>query len=169
MPELNHHQFNGKLTRVPFPHKPSAALARCMPLDNDNDFSVFSELPANNTPILINFIEHYEILSQLVTRANTLWPDSLTILIEISMPGGMRLPAPLLLDNVLLIQDASPEIKKLKGNTDKLLVIQDQFVRYQIEKGDNSFHISLFEQDITKSNTFSQFIAPLAELGIHNL
>jgi hypothetical protein len=165
----HHYSFNGRLLRAPFPGKPSAALARCMPIENENDFSVFTDLPNSDSPILVNFIEHYQILAAMVTQANTLWPQNLSILVRMSMPSGMRLPKPLLLQNVLLIQDVAPEIKRLKTSNTDLLVIEDNFIRYQLESGSNTMNISLFSQSNDSQAPFNELLAPLSDWGVEPL
>jgi hypothetical protein len=160
------HHYLGQLNNIPFANKPSAALARCMPLANESDFDVFSQLPCSDAPILINFIEHYQILNELVNQANALWDCELTILLRISMPGGMRLPASLLADNVLLMQDVEPELKRLSSKVKHLLVIDDHFIRYQLEQGDNAIAISLFTLSAQQNTRFKQFIAKLAHYNI---
>jgi len=154
-----------QLKGIPFTNTPSAALARCMPLSSESDFEVFARLPNSQAPILINFIEHYKILDALVLRANELWPDDLTILIRLSMPGGLRLPKSLLEPNVLLMQDITPELDKLSRGAGYLLTIDDSFIRYQLEQGDNQIAISL-TSDNNDDDRFSQFISALAQFNI---
>lgn len=170
-PLSSEQHFKGELTRVPFLGTASAALARYMPLDNENDFDVFAELPSSQSPIFLNFAEHYQILNSLVIKANTLWPDELCILIRLSMPGGMRLPKALLETNVLLMQDIEPEVKKLKGQVPRLLVIEDHLLRYQLEQGHNQMCISLYQGKtlLSDSDAFTQLIGPLTEYGIKPL
>jgi|TARA_B110000114_G_scaffold182383_1_gene221572 hypothetical protein len=160
------HAFLGHLLKIPFPNKPSAALARFMPLTNDNDYNVFTNLPCSKAPVLINFIEHYQILNELVLFANELWQQELTILIRISMPGGMRLPASLLASNVLLMQDIQPEVKKLSGEVTHLLTIDDNFIRYHLEQGNNQISINLHSVNKNQQATFSKFIAKLEHYNI---
>ena len=159
-------QYNGKLRGTPFPHKPSAALARCMPLTSDNDFEVFARLPNSQAPILVNFIEHYQILDALVLRANEIWPNELTILVRLSMPGGMRLPKSLLASNVLLMQDVQPEIEKLSGCVSHLLVIDDDFIRYQLEQGNNDITVQLFSTQADQDANFALFLSELTQFNI---
>ncbi|MFT5161803.1 MAG: hypothetical protein ACI9FJ_000369 [Alteromonadaceae bacterium] len=166
MNNKHHHSFNGQLLRAPFVGKPSVALARTLPMSREEDFAVFTELPSSDTPIFINFIEHYQILSERISHANELWPEGLTILVRLSMPSGMRLPAPMLKDNVLLMQDVAPEVKRLKDAPGKLLVINDHLLRYQLEHGRNDIAISFYSDDNNDKAIFEQFIAPLAGLGI---
>lgn len=158
--------YKGKLKGIPFPHKPSAALARCMPLTSDNDFEVFARLPNSEAPILINFIEHYQILDALVLRANDTWPDDLTILIRLSMPGGMRLPKSLLAPNVLLMQDVQPEIEKLSGSVPHLLIIDDNFIRYQLEQGNNDINVHLISTTADQAANFAMFSNDLTQFNI---
>jgi len=160
------HEFFGQLLGVPFANKPSAALARCMPLSNENDFEIFAKLPCSKAPILLNFIEHYQILNQLVSLANELWQQDITILIRISMPGGMRLPAALLAPNVLLMQDIQPEVNKLAGKVKHLLTIDDDFIRYQLEKGNNDISVILYTLIENQQDNFSKFIAQLEQFNI---
>ena len=165
MPDLKPLSFNGQLVRRPFVGKPSVALARTMPMSREEDFAVFTELPSTDAPIYINFAEHYQILNDLVVAANKLWPDNLNILVRMSMPSGMRLPAPLLADNVLLMQDVAPEVARLKDTGNPLLIIDDHLIRYQLEQGNNSFDMTFYSKEDEKAN-FEQLIAPLAGLGI---
>jgi len=166
MSNIIKHTYLGQLLSVPFTNKPSAALARCMPLSNDNDFAVFANLPCSDAPVLINFIEHYQILNELVLYANELWQAELTILIRISMPGGMRLPASLLAHNVLLMQDITPEVEKLSGTVTHLLTIDDNFIRYQLEQGHNEIAINLHSLDKNQQVNFSKFVTKLEHFNI---
>jgi hypothetical protein len=166
MSNVTKHEYVGQLFNVPFANKPSAALARCMPLSNDNDFAIFANLPCSDAPVLINFIEHYQILNELVLFANELWPEELTILIRISMPGGMRLPASLLANNVLLMQDIQPEVEKLTGRVTHLLTIDDNFIRYQLEQGRNQISINLSSLGKNQQVNFSKFIAKIEQFNI---
>lgn len=166
MSSVAKHEYVGHLLSVPFNNKPSAALARCMPLSNDSDFAIFTDLPCSDAPVLINFIEHYQILNELVLLANELWPKELTILIRISMPGGMRLPASLLANNVLLMQDIKPEIDKLAGKVSHLLTIDDNFIRYQLEQGHNQIAINLHSVSNNQQVNFSKFISKLRHFNI---
>lgn len=159
-------QYIGELKDIPFTHKPSAALARCMPLTSDNDFEVFARLPNSSAPILINFIEHYQILDALVLHANELWPQELTILIRLSMPGGMRLPKSLLEPNVLLMQDIQPEIEKLSDQVPYLLTIDDSFIRYQLEQGNNQMALSFISNADDQAINFALFVRKLAQFNI---
>ena len=161
--------FHGVLTHVPFEGGISAALARYMPLESENDFQVFAELPASKAPIFLNFAEHYQILESLVKSANEIWSEDLCILIRLSMPGGMRLPALLLAPNVLLMQEVEPEITRLKGQVKNLLVIDDHFLRYQLEQGQNQIKISLYHQDKADQSGFERFLAPMADYGVEPL
>jgi hypothetical protein len=168
---LKEQHFNGELMRVPFLGTASAALARYMPLESENDFDVFAELPSSQSPIFLNFAEHYQILNRLVTQANTLWPEGLCILIRLSMPGGMRLPKALLDANVLLMQDISSEVTRLKGQVPRLLVIEDHLLRYQLEQGHNQMNISFYqaESQADESEAFTQLVDPLTHYGIRPL
>ena len=165
---MNEFHFNGQLSRAPFEGKVSAALARYMPLESDNDFEVFAQLPSSQAPIFLNFAEHYQILNALVTLANSLWPDDLCILLRLSMPGGMRLPGTLLNDNVLLMQDVSPEVTRLQFKVPSLLVIDDHLLRYQLEQGHNQMQISFYaKQDKGHDGAaFEQLVMSLSDYGI---
>lgn len=166
MSNITCHAYHGELVRRPHPGKPSVALARTMPLSREEDFAVFTELPDSDVPIYLNFTEHFGILADMVTRANQLWNNEITLLVRISMPSGMRLPAPLLSDNVLLMQDTAPEEQKLKDSGHNVLVIHDFFARYQLDNGKNRIDIRLYSQNDDAPQLFSQFIEPLAELGV---
>lgn len=172
---MNELHFKGELKRVPFKGKLSAALARYMPLESENDFEVFALLPSSKAPIYLNFAEHYQILEGFVKQANVCFEGEVNFLIRLSMPGGMRLPAVLLAPNVLLMQDIQPELLRLKADVAKreqsrLLVIDDHLIRYQLEQGENQMHVSLYSQsqlDLShEKSCFAQLIASLAEFGI---
>lgn len=162
--------FDGELKRIPFLGNVSAALARYMPLESENDFEVFAELPASKAPIFLNFAEHYQILDGFVKQANRTFSGEVCLLIRLSMPGGMRLPAALLESNVLLMQDIQPEVVRLKGKVPRLLVIDDHLLRYQLEQGQNQIRISLYSQlaleAVAEESYFGELISSLAEYGI---
>lgn len=172
---MNELHFKGELKRVPFEGKLSAALARYMPLESENDFEVFALLPSSKAPIYLNFAEHYQILERFVKQTVTSFEGEVNFLIRLSMPGGMRLPAVLLEPNVLLMQDIQPEVLRLKegvskGEVSRLLVIDDHLLRYQLEQGENQMHLSLYSQSLFDSSheeaCFLQLIESLAEFGI---
>lgn len=184
------YRFDGILTRAPHPDKPSKAMSRMMPIENENDFTVFANLPPSDVPIYLNFGEHHQFLAALVTHAQKLWPEQLSILVRLSMPAGTRLPAPLLESNVLLCQEIEPELSKLQDSNQNILVIEDFFVRFQIERGNNDIHIQLFthldshlddiDDDMdshldskleatvdSHKDKFNALVAPLEDLGVH--
>ena len=78
----------------------------------------------------------------------------------------MRLPASLLASNVLLMQDIEPELKRLTGQVTNLLVIEDCFIRYQLEQGDNSIVISLHTLAQQQDQKFTQLVNKLAQFNI---
>ncbi|WDE02323.1 hypothetical protein [Thalassomonas actiniarum] len=135
--------FTGTLTRRPFPNKPSIAEAQMLPLSSDSDFEVFTSFNSATCPVLLNVREHYQLLSDLVDEAQVCWPD-VFILIRLSMPGGMRIPAKLLTDNVLLLEDITFEEQKLIDIASPLLVVEDRFSRVEIDNNDNSIHLRLY-------------------------
>lgn len=163
------YDFRGQLTRNPFPNTPSKAQARMMPIECENDFDVFANLPASQAPILLNFSEHFQLLAELVKSAQGIWPEHLSILLRISMPSGMRLPAPMLEPNVLMTQEIEPELSKLKKASGHVLVIEDRFVRFQIERGDNDISLKLFSDSDGEQNRFNQWLAVLPQWGVEAL
>lgn len=155
-------EYKATLTRMPNPHKPSLAQSQMLPLLTDNDFEVFSEFSSSHHPVLLNVAEHYQLLSALVDSANQQWPN-ITIMIRLSMPGGMRIPANLLADNVLLLEDITDEEQKLKLELEHqlesnqqavtgLLVIEDRFRRIEIDNNDNAISLRLYH---TFNNTLN--------------
>lgn len=159
------HEFSGVLTRRPFPLRASPALAQVLPLTKETDFARFAELTNCGTPVYVNFVEHYEMLSALVTKALEQWPE-LSVLIRISMPGGMRIPKTLLNDNVLLLEDIRPEEAKLTQYGVDVLVIEDYFVHLDMEKGNNDIALRLYSETPSESG-FSQLCEQLVEWGIN--
>ncbi len=157
--------FNGKITRRPFPATMTPAMAQTLPLLTENDFEVFSSLPSNLTPVKLNFQEHYKILSDMVECAATNFPE-ITVLCRISMPGGMRILAGLLQDNVLLLQDVKPEEEKLLKQGKPLMVVEDYFAHYELEKGDNSMSVRLYDAAGEKQALPAELLEKLAVWGI---
>jgi len=139
-------EYRGTLKSMPFPHKPSIAEAQMLPLTCDSDFEVFTGFTSSSCPVLLNVREHYQLLSDLVDVAQKCWPG-ITILIRISMPGGMRIPAKLLTDNILLLEDITGEEQSLITVANPLLVIKDRFSRVEIDNNDNSIRLRLYAQE----------------------
>ena len=142
----NVQEYRGTLKRMPFAHKPSIAEAQMLPLTNDSDFAVFANFTSSPYPVLLNVREHYQILSDLVDKAQQCWPG-IFIAIRISMPGGMRIPANLLADNILLLEDLAAEEQKLIASANPLLVIEDRFSRIEIDNNDNSIRLRLYYEE----------------------
>ena len=136
-----------------------------LPLTTDNDFSVFANFTSSPYPVLINVREHYQILSDLVAEALLCWPD-ITIIIRMSMPGGMRIPANLLADNVLLLEDVAYEEKKLLALAHPVLVIEDHFTRIEIDNNDNNISLRLYSNDILPSAALQPLITCLQQRGV---
>ncbi|WP_281557901.1 hypothetical protein [Thalassomonas sp. RHCl1] len=155
-------QFTGTLTRRPFPNKPSIAEAQMLPLTSDSDFEVFTSFNSATCPVLLNVREHYQLLSDLVDEAQARWPD-IFILIRLSMPGGMRIPAKLLADNVLLLEDISFEEQKLIDIAKALLVVEDRFSRVEIDNNDNSIHLRLYLGEKLSKEPADDALQPLIE------
>lgn len=162
----HNYRFQGTLVRIPYPGKPSRSQARMMPIETENDFDVFANLPATDAPILLSFAEHHQMLAEIVENAQQLWPEGLSILLRISMPAGMRLPSALLTSNVLMVQEVEQELAKQLAHHRHLLVIEDRFARFQIERGNNQINLCLFSDDDDQQSQFEQLLAPLAERGI---
>ncbi|KGJ93907.1 hypothetical protein [Colwellia psychrerythraea] len=158
-------QYCGTLSRMPFPDMPSIAEAQMLPLTTDNDFSVFANFTSSPYPVFVNVREHYQILSDLVDEAQLCWPK-ITIIVRISMPGGMRIPANLLADNVLLLEDITCEEQKLVVFENSLLVIEDYFTRIEIDNNDNSVRLRLYSNDVLPSGALQPLITCLQKRGV---
>lgn len=158
------HEFSGVLQRRPFKLRATPAMAQFLPLSSDNDFERFVELKTFGSPVLINFLEHYEILSSLVETAMQQWPE-LFVLVRVSMPGGMRIPKTLLNDNVLLLEDITPEESKLSQYQTDVLVIEDYFVHFDMEKGNNQFAMRLYSEFPSEAH-FEKLCDMLSEWGV---
>ena len=158
-------KYCGTLKRMPFAHKPSIAEAQMLPLTTDSDFTVFANFTSSPYPVLLNVREHYQILSDLVAEAQLCWPG-ITILVRLSMPGGMRIPANLLADNILLLEDLASEEKKLVTLIKPLLVIEDRFTRIEIDNNDNSVSLRLYSDDGLPTDALQPLIACLHQRGV---
>lgn len=156
-------QFHGILTRMPFPHRPSLAQAQMLPLYTDNDFEVFSQLTCTQRPVYLNIPEHYEILAELADIAGKTW-ENITIVTRISMPGGMRIPATLLADNVLLVEEVAIEEAQISHSSQPVLVIDDRFSRIEIENNNNEIQLRLYlPDDYFPTDNKSNSLAPLVD------
>lgn len=159
------HEFSGVLQRRPFKQRATPAMAQILPLTTVNDFERFVELKSFGSPVFLNFFEHYDMLSQLVELAEKQWPE-LFVLVRVSMPGGMRIPKTLLKDNVLLLEDIEAEEQKLSQYNESVLVIEDYFVHFDMEKGNNQLALRLYT-DEPAIDAFTQMCEQLAEWGIN--
>lgn len=158
-------QYSGTLTRMPFAHKPSICEAQMLPLTTDSDFAVFADFTSSPYPVLLNVREHYQILSDLVEKAQLCWPG-ITTVIRISMPGGMRIPNNLLADNVLLLEDLTAEEQKLVAFTNPLLVIEDRFSHIEIDNNDNSISLRLYSNEVLPTDALRPLITYLHQRGV---
>lgn len=159
------HEFEGVLQRRPFKLRATPAMAQFLPLSKESDFARFAELTTHGSPVFINFAEHYEVLTNVVEQAMSAWPE-LFVLIRVSMPGGMRIPKTLLHDNVLLLEDVRFEEEKLAQYDENLLVIEDYFVHFDMEKGNNQFAMRLYSNSPAEAE-FAKLRDMLAEFGVN--
>ncbi|WDE09094.1 hypothetical protein SG34_030460 [Thalassomonas viridans] len=160
--------YRGTLKSMPFPHKPSVAEAQMLPLTSDSDFEVFTGFSSSSCPVLLNVREHYQLLSDLVDVAQECWPG-ITILVRISMPGGMRIPAKLLTDNILLLEDVAAEEQKLVAANKTFLVVEDRFSHVEIDNNDNSIYLRLYANEdgqTLTTNALQPLISCLQERGV---
>ena len=104
---------------------------------------MFTGFTSSDYPVWLNVREHYQLLSDLVDEAQQCWPE-IIIAVRISMPGGMRIPANLLAENILLLEDVAAEEQKLLAYANPLLVIEDRFTRVEIDNNDNSICLRLY-------------------------
>ena len=87
------------------------------------------------------------------------------------MPGGMRIPANLLADNILLLEDLSAEEQKLLTGGAPLLVIEDRFTRIEIDNNDNSICLRLYfdeehSSEFFPANALQPLITCLQQRGV---
>ena len=82
------------------------------------------------------------------------------------MPGGMRIPANLLADNILLLEDLASEEQKLVTLIKPLLVIEDRFTRIEIDNNDNSVSLRLYSDDGLPTDALQPLIACLHQRGV---
>lgn len=158
----NHLRFHGTLKQCSFNNVFFKALMKPFPLISENDFSMMEEFDCSiNAPILVNFHQHYSILENLVNSAFEYLNDIKFILVELSFPGGARLPKALLKENVLLSVYTSDELKKLIEENISCLSIRDSLVRTRNENGNNEIVIDYFFFEENKEvaiNKFQKFI-----------
>jgi hypothetical protein len=156
-------QYHGTLVKMPYPTVPTKAAAGMLPLTTDNDFEVFSEFTCSQFPVYLSIAEHYQMLSELVDLANNALPD-ISIVLRISMPGGMRLPANLLADNVLLLEDIAAEERIQTADNIRFLVIEDRFSRLEIENNTNAIDLRLYNE--ATANSLQSLINHLHSHGV---
>lgn len=132
------------------------------PLISENDFSMLEEFDCSiNAPVLVNYYQHYSILENLVNSAFEYLNDIKFILVELSFPGGARLPKVLLKENVLLSVCISDELRKLVEENISCLSIRDSLVRTRTENGNNDIVIDyiFFQENKEFANSnFQRFI-----------
>ncbi len=158
-------RYQGTLIKRPYANTPSKASSGMLPLGKENDFEVFANFASSGYPILLGIDEHYQLLSELVAHANE-HLNKPTILLRISMPGGMRLPANLLADNVLLAEAIENEEQKLVSQNIELLVIEDRFSRIKVDNNDNTIKLRLYGENQTNNSALAPLIDHLHAHGV---
>ncbi|MCO7225537.1 hypothetical protein [Pleionea sp. CnH1-48] len=140
-------EYQGVLSRTPFPNRPSQALAQTMPLMNESDFRMMASLPTSDARVFLSFADYFEVLARLVELTLEHNSDIEMILVKISMPSGSRLPKSLLNEKVLMLQDIHSEQERLQNENIPFVVIEDYLCRFRLQQGDNRFFYRCYHQD----------------------
>ncbi|PHM70603.1 hypothetical protein [Xenorhabdus kozodoii] len=166
------HIFNGRLSGSPFSQKAWRADARILPLESVDDYSSLSRIPKPvfQAPVLCGFQEKYHLLEHIIFAAfNRLQPLEYCVMTAM-MPGGRRLPARMLEDDIFLVHQVDAEVKRIYQAGYSLLSIEESIIRHPLEAGNNSLTLCWYAQMTEKGmQGWYEFIADLGRLNIKEL
>ncbi len=163
MPEV--HAYLGRLERSPSRGRPVLARMDPLPLRTEADFAALRRTaPRQIAPIRVGFVEKYELLAALCRAARAHLPSLDLIFVAMNMPCGLRLPADLLREDVLIWQCVEEEARRAVARGLCVLTIQDRLVRHMFEAGDNSLALT-WTAERRQDDAFERFAATLPGLG----
>ncbi|AVV37534.1 hypothetical protein C9381_10180 [Pantoea vagans] len=142
------HLFNGRLTRSPFAFRAYRANDRVLPLTTPEDYASLGRIkkPAVQSPVLCGFQEKYDLLEEIVNAAFSHLQPLDRCVMTAMMPGGLRLPARLLQDDIFLLHQVEQEAKRLFLDGYSVLAIEESMIRHPLESGSNHLLLRWFPQ-----------------------
>ncbi|MBF4801475.1 hypothetical protein [Aeromonas hydrophila] len=161
--------FYGKFLGRPFPYSVSRANTMAPQMAQAEDFESLSRIPKpiNPSPVLCSFSEKYLLLEQLIIAAFAHLHSLDRCVMTAMMPGGVRLPARLLMEDIFLVHHVNDEAERLLQGGCSVLVIEESIIRHPLEAGDNSLHLRwLGAEHATARLDWSEFLLALSELNI---
>lgn len=146
--------FTGRLTRSPYVFRAYRANAMVLPLTTAEDYASISRIvkPAVQSPVVCGFQEKYHLLEQIVDAAFTHLQPLERCVMTAMMPGGLRLPARLLRDDIFLLHQVGQETERLCRSGYSVLAIEESIIRHPLESGNNHLCIRWFPQITPQSH-----------------
>ncbi|HAF2128602.1 TPA: hypothetical protein G9F27_002782 [Salmonella enterica] len=161
--------FYGKFLGHPFPYGVSRANAMVLPMEQAEDYESLSRMPKpmRQSPVLCSFSEKYLLLEQIVIAAFAHLHSLDRCVMTAMMPGGVRLPARLLMEDVFLVHHVDDEAERLRQGGCSVLAIEESIIRHPLEAGDNTLHLRwLGAEQATACQDWSGFLRVLSVLNI---
>ena len=148
------HQFTGQLNRSPHAFCAYRANAVVLPLTTPEDYVSISRIdkPEVQLPVLCGFQEKYDLLEQIINAAFLYLQPLERCVMTAMMPGGLRLPARLLQDDIFLLHQVDKEAKRLFIDGYSVLAIEESIIRHPLESGNNHLRLRWFSQHLPQSN-----------------
>ncbi|MGX9253764.1 hypothetical protein [Pantoea ananatis] len=142
------HLFNGQLNRSPYAFRAYRANARVLPMTMPEDYTSLGriEKPAVQSPVFCGFQEKYDLLEEIVNAAFLHLQPLNRCVMTTMMPGGLRLPARLLQDDIFLLHQVDQEAKRLFLDGFSVLAIEESIIRHPLESGRNHLRLRWFPQ-----------------------
>lgn len=163
------HSFHGQFRGHSTPHRVSRANATILPMEQAEDYESLSRvpMPACRSPVLCNFPEKYHLLEQIIIAAFTHLPSLERCVMTAMMPGGVRLPVRLLMEDIFLVHDLEEETQRLRHSGCCLLAIEERIIRHPLEAGDNTLRLRWFNAKApTAGQGWTDFVHVLSTLNI---
>lgn len=147
MMQCSHH-FTGRLNRSPYAYRAYRANAMVLPLTTAEDYASVSRIdkPEAQSPVLCGFQEKYDLLEQIINAAFLHLQPLDRCVMTAMMPGGRRLPARLLQDDIFLLHQVDREAERLFLAGYSVLAIEESIIRHPLESGKNHLRLRWFAQ-----------------------
>jgi hypothetical protein len=145
--ELHPHRLQRRLVACPFP-EPTLADARTPPFRAVADFAAMHELVqhSDGAPILLGYAQYYRLLELLAVQAQALDLDA-PLLLEVTRPLGVALPATLLAPQVLIADHIEAELAFWRQHARRgVLAARLRIRREPHEYGDNTLQLELWSR-----------------------
>ncbi|WP_321818278.1 MULTISPECIES: hypothetical protein [unclassified Paraburkholderia] len=119
-----------------------------MPFHDDADFACYAMLSAcrpRGTRALLTYESKYALLAALIDEVRTtLDPRPAEVIVNVRMPGIARMPAGMFGDDIVVVDDVSAEVRRLRREGARFVAIRESLIRYPLEAGNNTLQLAWF-------------------------